>query len=264
MLGAGAGEHVVDLDVGVDPGRDLAEDLHQRVLAEGDRGVRLLAREERRVGVEVELVAGQPVEGQAAGEVGAVAAGLAGGAAKARSHSAHRLAVVERVVRVHPAEVRLLPPAEEGVVEPGLGLGVEGQRHLVDLGAARAVVVGDLDQVDHHPEAVAAARAARRSGVRRSTENGRPLPPNQRVRSRYLTKTSGSARRSAASQQLTLLGGFRGGQPEPVEAVAGQGQQVGQLADLGERHAAQAARRASGPGSGAGRARPAAGSATGC
>ena len=68
VVGAGPGEHVVHLDVGVDPGRDLAEDLHQRVLAEGDRRVRLLAGEERRVGVEVEVVAGEPVEGQAAGQ----------------------------------------------------------------------------------------------------------------------------------------------------------------------------------------------------
>ena len=40
----------------------------------------------------------------------------------------HRLAVVQRVVGVHPAVVGVLPPADERVVEPGLGLLVERQR----------------------------------------------------------------------------------------------------------------------------------------
>ena len=64
VLGPGPGEDLVDRDVGVDAGRDLAEDLHQRVLAEGHRGVGLLAGEERRVRFQVELVARQPVEPQ--------------------------------------------------------------------------------------------------------------------------------------------------------------------------------------------------------
>ena len=59
VLRAGLGQHLVHLDVGVHPGRDLAEHLHQRVLAEGDRGVGLLAAEQGRVRLEVELVARQ-------------------------------------------------------------------------------------------------------------------------------------------------------------------------------------------------------------
>ena len=55
MLVAGLGERGEDLDVGVDARRDPAEQLHQAVLAEGDRGVALLAGEERRPGLEVEL-----------------------------------------------------------------------------------------------------------------------------------------------------------------------------------------------------------------
>ena len=80
----------------------------------------------------------QPVEGQAARQVGPVAAGLARGVGEGAQPQAHRLAVVERVVRVDPAELGLLPPPQEGVVEPGLRVRVERQRHLVDLGAARA------------------------------------------------------------------------------------------------------------------------------
>ena len=45
----GLGEHLVDLDVGVAARSHLAEDLEQAVLAERDRGVALLAAEERRV-----------------------------------------------------------------------------------------------------------------------------------------------------------------------------------------------------------------------
>jgi hypothetical protein len=57
---------------------------------------------------------------------------------------------------VHPAEVGLLPPADERVVEAVLRVGVVGQRHLVELGVAGAV--GELDQVDEH------AGAGRRPG----------------------------------------------------------------------------------------------------
>ncbi len=50
---------------------------------------------------------------------------------------AHRHAVVQRVVGVHPAVLGVLPPADEGVVEPVLGLGVVDQRHLVELAVVR-------------------------------------------------------------------------------------------------------------------------------
>ena len=94
---------------GLTPGCDLAEHLEERVLAEGDRGVGLLAGEQRRVRVQVEVVAGQPVELEVARRLGSVE-----GAQPAR----HRLAVVQRVVGVHePAELGVLPPADERVVE---------------------------------------------------------------------------------------------------------------------------------------------------
>ena len=81
VLGAGPGQHLVHLDVGVHARRHLAEHLHQRVLAEGHRGVGLLAAEQRRVRLQVELVARHPVEPR-------VAAGLGRCASKARCHSA--------------------------------------------------------------------------------------------------------------------------------------------------------------------------------
>ena len=64
VVGAGPGQHLVDRDVGVGARGDLAEHLHQRVLAERHRGVGLLAAEERRVRLEVELVALEAVERQ--------------------------------------------------------------------------------------------------------------------------------------------------------------------------------------------------------
>ena len=70
--GAAAAECLVDLDVGVHSRRDPPEDLHQRVLAEGQRGVALLAAEQRGVGGEVQVVLAGAVEGEpGVGDVGA-------------------------------------------------------------------------------------------------------------------------------------------------------------------------------------------------
>jgi hypothetical protein len=129
----------VHRDVGVDAGRHLAEHLQQRVVAEGQRGVGLLPGEQRRVRLGVEVVPGQPVPLERA----------AGGGLVERGQPArHRLAVVRGVVHVHvTAELGLLPPADEGVVETVLALGVEGQRQLVELAGA-VVVVDEGDDVD--------------------------------------------------------------------------------------------------------------------
>ena len=94
VVGPGPGQHVVDLDVGVHARGDPAEDLHQRVVAEGHRGVRLLAAEQRRVGGEVDLVALEPVEVQRLAVVVLVVA--LGGERVAPQR--HRLAVVDGVV----------------------------------------------------------------------------------------------------------------------------------------------------------------------
>ena len=133
----GAGEPFVDLDVGVGAGSDPAEDLQQRLLAEGHRRVRLLAGEGRRGCRRVQLLARQPMELQRS-------VGRVGERAEVRRH---RLAVVNGVVGVGPPHVGVLPPADERVVEPVLRVGVEHQRHLVEVAAA--VVVGHLGQVDH-------------------------------------------------------------------------------------------------------------------
>jgi hypothetical protein len=142
VRGLGQGESLVDLDVGIDAGRDLAEDLEDRVLAEGDRGVGLLSGEEGRGRLEVQIVAGHPVEPQS---VGVRVRRFGEGAEPA----GHRLAVMQRVVDVDPAELGILPPPDEGVVEPVLGLGVVGEWELVDLQVTRPV--RRLDQVDDHP-----------------------------------------------------------------------------------------------------------------
>jgi hypothetical protein len=128
----------VDLDVGVGPRRHAAEDLEQRLLAERHRGVGLLAGERARERLGVDRVTGEPVErDRAAVRVGERA-----------EVGRHRLTVVHRVVGVGPAGLGVLPPADERMVEPVLGLGVEGQRQLVLLDDA--VVVGQLAQVDDH------------------------------------------------------------------------------------------------------------------
>ena len=148
---AGLGEDLVDRDVGVHAGRHLAEHLHQRVLAEGDRRVGLLAREEGGVGLDVEVVAGEPVEHQLAALVrrrrGIRAGGVDAVRGERREPERHRLPVVERVV-----DERVVPLADLRVGQPVLRLGVEGERELVVVG--RAVGVGDLRQLDRDPQAV--------------------------------------------------------------------------------------------------------------
>ena len=184
-------------------------------------------------------------------------------APNACSHSARRRAVVQRVVGVDPAEVGVLPPADERVVEAVLGLGVVGQRHLVELGARAA-----RRRRSARPAARRPSGRRRRGRPRRrtpETAKSRPLPPNQRVRVEVGAEDGGSMPvRSGRSQELPLVGVLARHEPEPVEAVAAQGEQVGQLADPRGTGRRRASRPAPSPRSGAGRARPAAGSATGC
>ena len=143
----GLGEHLVDRHVGVHPGRDLAEDLHQRVLAERDRGVGLLAREQRRVRLEVEVVARQAVEG----ELATVGAGRRCG--ERAQPQRHRLPVVERVVDEGVAERRVVPLADQRVRQALLRLRVEGQRELVELALLAPLgAVGHLGEVDRDPQ----------------------------------------------------------------------------------------------------------------
>ena len=146
VVGAGPGEHLVDGDVRVDPRGDLAEDLEQGVLAEHHRGVGLLAAEQRRVGVQVELVPGQPVEHQLAlGDRTAV-----GDPGRERPEQVrHRVAVVDGVVDEGVTVVGHVHLGDQRVVEPVLRVGVDGQRELVELHVAR-VGVGELDEVDQH------------------------------------------------------------------------------------------------------------------
>ena len=136
VLRAGPRQHVVDLDVGVGPRRDPAEDLQQGVLPEGHRGVRLLTGERRGRRGRVQSLTGQPLEA-------AEAVRRVGEGAQVRRH---RLAVVDGVVGVGPADLGILPPADERMVEPVLRLGVESQRHLVQIHVA--VRVGHLGEVD--------------------------------------------------------------------------------------------------------------------
>ena len=144
MVGACAREHLVDRHVGIDPWGDLAEDLHQRVLAEGDRGVRLLSGEQRGVCIGVELVARHPVEGQVVSGHLAV-----GGGGKGLEPQRHRVPVVERVVGVARAAVAV-DDLDQGMGEPVLWSGVDGERDLVELGLAGGI--RDLGQVDHDRE----------------------------------------------------------------------------------------------------------------
>ncbi len=162
VLALALGQCAVDDHVGVASRRDLAEDLHQRVVAECHRGVALLPGEQRRVGVGVEVVTGQPDEPEIA-DVRRPARGVAGtleGCEPARGG----LAVVHGVVRVHDAEVLVVPRAHVCVGQPLLLVGVVGKRHLVLVGAARRVVVRECHQLDadlrarvrlggQHPEA---------------------------------------------------------------------------------------------------------------
>ena len=141
VVAALLGERLVDLDVGVAARGDLAEHLHQAVVAERQRGVALLAGEQRGVLLEVEVVAGQPVEGERAdGER------LLGRPVERLQPERRGLAVVRGVVGDHLAEVGVGPGADVRVLDALLRLGVVGDRHLVDLGGL--VGVGDRDQLD--------------------------------------------------------------------------------------------------------------------
>jgi hypothetical protein len=118
------GEDPVGGDVGVLARRDLAEDLEHRVLAVEHRRVRLLAAEHRAVGVGHQVVVAEAHEPERP-----VAARLQ----ERPEEPGHRRPVVQRVVGVPPAVLGLLPPADEGVVEPSLRVGVERERQLVEL-----------------------------------------------------------------------------------------------------------------------------------
>ncbi len=138
VVGPGARQHLVDGDVGIEARGDLAEHLQQRVLAEGHRRVRLLPGEQRRVGGQVELVAGQPLEVQVSGRR----------RVEGSEQVAHRGPVVHRVVDVAGPEVVVLPLADVGVFEVLLRPGVVGQRQLVEVLAAFVVLVGDGGQLE--------------------------------------------------------------------------------------------------------------------
>ena len=103
------------------------------------------------MGLEVEVVPGEPVEHQLTAHV-VVAGGVDAVRCERREPQGHRLAVVESVVDDRVAVVVVVPLADEGVREAVLRLGVEGERELVVV--RRAVVVGDLGEVDDHVEAV--------------------------------------------------------------------------------------------------------------
>ena len=138
---------------GLRPGRHLAEDLEQAVLAERDRGVALLAAEERRVRLGVEVVAADPVERQPAVLAGRVDRGRREGV----EVDSHRLPVVHGVVGVRETEVVVGVRADVGVTDPLLLLGVVRKRHLVAL-LDPASGIADGEDVDGH---------GRRTGQRR-------------------------------------------------------------------------------------------------
>ena len=246
----------MDLDVGVRAGRDPAEDLQQGLLAERDRGVGLLTGERRGLRGRVERLAREPVEGERA-------VGREGERPEVRRH---RLAVVHGVVGVGPADLGVLPPADEGVVEPVLGVGVERQRHLVDLDVA--VGVGHLGQVDDdarvllgdHPEPAyvghlaAAALAAEPAGA---LDEVGELPPvvggrDVAVLSVRMSSVTGwwppRVGRSAGTSRTRT---HPGSGDTAARRSAGTGRRPG-------------ARRGHSPPSAAGRARRAARSARGC
>ena len=153
VVGPGAREHLVDGDVRVDAGRDLAEDLQQRVLAEGDRGVGLLAGEQRRVRLGVELVPGARGGRRRSSAVTLPSAA----AANACSHSAiaSRSCTASYAKTWPPSPSSSMP--DERVVEALLPvLGVERERHLVELGLALGV--RDLHQLDDDREVRRRAR----------------------------------------------------------------------------------------------------------
>jgi len=136
---------------GLTPRGHLAEDLHQRVLAERDRRVGLLAGEEGRVGLDVKVVARQPVEHQVTPHVGQ-GCRVDAVPGERRQPQRHRLAVVQGVVDVRAPELVVVPLADERVRDPLLRLGVERQRQLVEVGGP--VVVRHLGELDRDPQAL--------------------------------------------------------------------------------------------------------------
>ncbi len=167
MLVLGERERVVDLDVGIASRRHLAEHLHQAVLAEADRGVALLAGEQRSGRLQVQVVAGHPVED----------GGLVGSRVRERSQPlGNGVPVGQRVVDerrrgpaagvgggacgVARAAGGVLAGPDERVLQPLLALGVVGQWHLVELlgGLAGAgFLVADRHQLDADARVVLAA-----------------------------------------------------------------------------------------------------------
>ena len=261
VLGPGPGQHLVDRDVGVDARGDLAEHLHQRVLAEGHRGVGLLAGEQRRVRLQVELVAGQPVERAARSPVvGPRCGGVEGpqpAAPSPRGRAARRRRAPSRSRgpptsrrRRGRAGLRVLRrrPAGPGRARcrPRRRRTSSSTRSITTSGSAPARDLAEASDVGDGERAALAAEPAGPVEVVGERRSGRGC-------------VVGSVTGSWPSSGLV---GRR--EPEPVEAVAAQGQQVGQLADRRERHAAEQLDRDACPRSGAGRARPAAGSGTGC
>jgi hypothetical protein len=130
----------VHLDVRVEPGGHLAEDLEDQRVAEDQRRVALLGPDHDGRAAGRQLGRGRlAVEREAgAGAVGGDALHPQGGA----------LLVLQRVVHEPGAARTVVLLADERMDEVLGRLGVGGERQLVGLGLA--VVVGDLDQVDPH------------------------------------------------------------------------------------------------------------------
>ena len=255
VVGAGAGQHLVDGDVGVGAGRDLAEHLHQRVLAEGDRGVGLLAAEQGRVGRR-----GRG-RGPAAGGTSQRAVGR--GASNDRSQQAIALAVVHRVVDVAGAEVVVGPDADQACSR--WSCGARGRR-----------------------PAAAGSCSVSPSVVRRRGRPGRSPPAGRRRRCRAIAQpadrgragTAGPCRRTSGRCSRNGASGLAGRRSSRRHAglpVLGGCRSAGTSRSRTHPGSADtAARRSRGngtppssstgtsPPSGAGRARPAAGSGTGC
>ena len=113
--------------------------------------------------------------------------------------------------------------ADEGVREVLRRARVGRQRQLVGLGLA--VVVGDRDEVDAHgvqPGARSPPTVAHVGDRPGAALAGEPA---------LVAQVTGQSSRSAVELGRTSALSFRRGQPEPVEAVAREGEQVGQLAD---------------------------------
>ena len=240
----------MDRDVGVDARGDLAEHLHQRVLAEGDRRVGLLAA--RRASSGPRCRGRGPAARWKAQPVAAARPTRAWAKAAATAPSPGGRAARRRRARARSSSSSHSPMSAWR--DALLRLGVERQRQLVELG--RPVVVAS-------PRRARSRRAGRGGGsgsspTRRTpvSVQSRPLPPNQRASAISCVRVVGHDRCAPPRRSV--------GEPQPEEAVAAQGEQVGQLADRAGTARRRAARRGPCPPTGAGRARPAAGSGTGC